>query len=273
MPELPEVETVKRGLNELVVGKTIQTVIVRAPKMVQPEVATFKEVLCGQTIERVDRRGKFLLIYLDKGAILSHLRMEGKYFLEPQQSEWNKHVHVIFQFTDGTELYYQDVRKFGTLTYYPGVEILNSHSLTKLGVEPDELELDAFYQSLQRAKAAIKTVLLNQKIVAGLGNIYVDEVLFMAGIHPLTSANKITRSECLRLQEAIQDVMTRAIAARGTTIRSYENAFGENGTYQHQLLVYGKAGEPCPQCGTEIQKIKVGGRGTHFCPQCQKVKQ
>lgn len=275
MPELPEVETVRRGLNELVKGKTVRNVIVRVPKMITTGADDFVKVLQQQTLDHVERRGKFLLLYFDKGAVLSHLRMEGKYFLQQQGQPWNKHVHVIFQFTDQTELCYQDVRKFGTCSYYTGSDILNSPSLTKLGMEPTEEDFDetVFYQKLQKAKTNIKTALLNQKIVAGLGNIYVDEVLFKARIHPLSKANQLNCDEAKALRLAIIETMQKAIAARGTTIRTYENAFGENGTYQNELLVYGKAGQPCPNCGMPIEKIKVGGRGTHFCPHCQKVKQ
>lgn len=273
MPELPEVETVKRGLEQLVVGKTFANIEVKVPKMVTTGSQALQAVLPGQTIQNIDRRGKFLIFQCTQGAILSHLRMEGKYFIQPDNVD--QHVHVIFHFTDGTSLYYRDVRKFGRFAYYPGKEVWQSSSVLKLGMEPfaDSLDEARFYRELLRYRSAIKTVLLNQKVVAGLGNIYVDEVLFRAHIHPLTRANQLSKAEVHRLRCAIIDVIHQAIEAKGTTIRTYENAFGENGTYQQHLQVYGRENQSCVRCGHPIQKIKVNGRGTHFCPHCQREKQ
>lgn len=272
MPELPEVETVRRGLKELVVGKTIKNIEVKVPNMITTGSQAFCETLKGQKIQDVKRRGKFLIFQCSKGSILSHLRMEGKYFTD--DSHVDKHVHVIFHFTDCTNLYYRDVRKFGTLGYYPNDTVWQSQSLLKLGMEPEckTFDLDTFYHSLSRYRSSIKTVLLNQKVVTGLGNIYVDEVLFKAKIHPLRKANQLSFDEVRRIHQAIIQIMEEAIEARGTTIRTYENAFGENGTYQHRLKVYGREGEPCVCCQTPIKKIKVNGRGTHFCPRCQQEK-
>lgn len=270
MPELPEVETVRKGLKTLAVGKTIDHIDVKVPSIIVGDSQQFQHKLCGQTLRDVKRRGKFLRLLFDDVEVLSHLRMEGKYFLQAKDEPVDKHVHVRFFFTDHNVLNYRDVRKFGRLQCFPKGEAVNSPSLRLLGVEATDVTGEALFERLKPYRSAIKTVLLNQKVVAGLGNIYVDEVLYLAEVHPECAANTVPEDKCECLAQAMRQVMEKAIEARGTTIRTYTNAFGENGTYQIQLKVYGREGEPCPKCGTTIQKIKVGGRGTHFCPKCQQ---
>ena len=273
MPELPEVETVRRGLTELVVGKTVKDVIVRYPQIITNDVQDFKEKLKNQKLEAVNRRGKYLIFKFTDYDMLSHLRMEGKYQLVDSLNHLDKHSHVIFHMTDDALLSYRDVRKFGRMTLYDKDEAVHSKSIMQLGPEPTEKDFDVnlFSDNLQKYHKAIKLILLEQKVVTGLGNIYVDEVLFKSGIHPLRAANSLSKQETKVLHDNIISTLDLAIKHKGTTIRSYENAFGENGNYQNYLEVYGQDGEPCPHCGTMIEKIKVGGRGTHFCPNCQQL--
>lgn len=275
MPELPEVETVRRGLVSLVKGKKIQQVEVRWPKIIEsPDVERFKTELIGEVIQDVKRRGKYLIFEFSDFEMVSHLRMEGKYEFFTTEVPLDKHSHVIFHFTDGSELVYRDVRKFGRMALLKKGEALHYKGIQQLGPEPTEKEFDltAFAAKLSRAKTMIKPLLLNQKVVAGLGNIYADEVLWLAKIHPEEPAQRLTEEEVATLRQAIIAELKKAQAAGGTTIRTYLNALGEAGNFQQQLHVYGQTGKPCERCGTPIVKIKVAQRGTHFCPHCQQLK-
>ncbi len=277
MPELPEVESVVQGLNQMILGEKIKTVEVRWPRIIEsPAVEEFKNQLEGQIIEEIKRRGKFILFYLTDDVLISHLRMEGKYQVVDPKNEVvdpfdSKHTHVVFHLGSGDELRYLDVRKFGRMSLVPKGQEFKHKSLAKLGPEPvaEEFKLDAMQEFLTRRTKAIKGVLLDQHIVVGIGNIYADEILYEAKIHPSRPANSLTAAEEELLYKAIISILAKAVKKGGTTIRSYENAFGENGNYQDYLKVYGKTGEDCPRCGTPIEKIKVAGRGTHFCPTCQ----
>ena len=274
MPELPEVETVRKGLNNLVRGKEIAAVRVGYPTMIVTGVDHFCQNLIGQKIIEVKRRGKYLLIFLTKHVLVSHLRMEGKYNFFTQEPPVDKHFHVYITFSDETSLVYQDVRKFGTM------ELLNKQDLEsyflskKLGPEPtdSDLLLQDFQDKLAKSKKPIKAHLLDQTLVAGLGNIYVDEVLFEAGIHPATVSHSLTSKQVKALRKAILVMMALAVEKGGSTIRTYKNALGMDGTMQDYLKIYGKQGLTCPRCQTEIVKIQLNGRGTHFCPSCQVVK-
>ena len=274
MPELPEVETVRRGLDRLVVGKTIEQVQVRYAKMIGTGVDSFVHDLPGQTIEKIGRRGKYLLFYLTGGVLVSHLRMEGKYLFYPDAVPERKHAHVFFQMTDGGTLVYEDVRKFGTMELLRKDQLEAYFAARKLGPEPTDLEflLAPFAAALSRSKKPIKPYLLEQTLVVGLGNIYVDEALWRARIHPARPADSLKPAEVKRLREQIIEVLQLGIEKRGSTIRTYRNALGEDGTMQDFLQVYGKTGQPCARCGSPIEKIKLGGRGTHLCPHCQKVR-
>lgn len=310
MPELPEVETVRRGLSQLVVGKTIKRVVVRWPRIIEsPEVSVFCRELVGQVIKAVNRRGKYLIFQLTNYDMVSHLRMEGKYeyfaqdslgassqaqVSEPysgsispeelgeyfEQDELGsfpvtKHTHVLFFFTDGSQLQYRDVRKFGRMALIPKGTAKEYKGITRLGPEPlpEEFTLADFKAGLLKSHKAIKPLLLDQRLVTGLGNIYVDEALWQAKIHPEQPSNTLSDGEIATLRLAILDVLQRAVSAGGTTIRTYLNALGEAGKFQLSLNVYGQTGNPCPRCGTPIEKIKVAQRGTHFCPTCQKLRQ
>ena len=274
MPELPEVETVRKGLEQLVVGQKIRSVDVFWPRIIEsPEVSVFQKSLEEQEILAIERRGKFLILKLTECDLVSHLRMEGKYeyFPATETAIQDKHTHVVFHMIDGSELQYRDVRKFGRMALVPKNQSSEYKGIKQLGPEPltPDFQLLPFQEELQKKTMAIKPLLLNQKIVVGLGNIYVDEALWFAKIHPERPANTLTKEEIALLYEGIISVLGKAVEAGGTTIRSYANALGEAGTFQVALKVYGQTGEPCPNCQTPIEKIKVAQRGTHFCPTCQ----
>jgi formamidopyrimidine-DNA glycosylase len=276
MPELPEVETVRRTLIELVAGKTIKAVTVRLPRIIQrpAEPEQFAAALEGHTIQTVERRGKFLRIVLDGLVLVSHLRMEGRYGLFRSDEPIELHTHVIFHFEDGTDLRYKDVRQFGTMHIFELGQELLLPPLNKLGIEPlgVEFTVEALRSKLARRSTKIKPLLLNQEHIVGLGNIYVDEALFQARIHPERTPDTLKPAEWKRLYEAIRSTLLQAVEAGGSSIKSYVNGQGEMGMFQHQLLVYGKKDEPCPTCSKPIHKYVVGGRGTHICLKCQPLQ-
>lgn len=275
MPELPEVETVRQGLRKLVLNKKIEKIVLLYPKIVIGDSSLFKNTLEGLTIKEIGRRGKYLLFNFTEGiTMVSHLRMEGKYFVRNSDDEIEKHTHVIFKFTDKKELRYNDVRKFGRMELVRTDDVFNLKSLKKLGPEPiasDFSTLD-FATKLKKKNKMIKPALLDQTLVAGLGNIYVDEVLWMSKINPQTIASHLKEEQIKTLHDAIILELAKAVSAGGTTIRSYTNAFENSGAFQFELNVYGKTGELCARCHTPIKKIVVAQRGTHFCPNCQKVE-
>lgn len=274
MPELPEVETIVRTLRELVLQKKISSVSISWPQIIKHpvEIEQFADSLCGQTILSINRRGKFLIFYTELFALVSHLRMEGKYLLTNRDEPVDKHTHVIFHFTDGTELRYRDVRKFGTMHLYLKGEEFNVLPLSQLGPEPLGGQFDAqmFYQTLSQKKRSIKSVLLDQTVLAGLGNIYVDEALFKARIHPERPAESLSKKEAKLLHRQIIETLAEAVEKGGSTVRTYVNSQGQMGMFQLEHNVYGRKGEPCKICGTILERIVVGGRGTVFCPKCQK---
>ncbi|MGE7766512.1 DNA-formamidopyrimidine glycosylase [Peribacillus sp. NPDC096540] len=276
MPELPEVETVRRTLEQLVLGKEIKEVSVFWPKIIKaPEpVEQFQDALRGQTIQRIGRRGKFLIFTLDDYAMVSHLRMEGKYGVHPKEEPYDKHTHVIFTFTDGSELRYRDVRKFGTMHLFTKGEELEQMPLLHLGPEPlsEEFTVEDLSAKLARTNRKIKPVLLDQTVVVGIGNIYVDESLFRSGIHPERKASSLTLDEIKKLHSDIIATLGEAVEKGGSTIRSYINSQGQIGMFQQELNVYGRKGENCKTCGTPLEKLVVAGRGTHICPLCQPLK-
>ena len=275
MPELPEVETVRRGLTSLVVGSKIKQVEVLYPKMIIGDSEEFKRSLTNQVHEQIDRRGKFLLFRFSNDlTVISHLRMEGKYFLRSQNDSLEKHTHVIFSLADGRQLRYNDVRKFGRMQLIKTGQEDQVASLAKLGPEPVSAEFDVneFYRKLQKKKKAIKPALLDQNLVVGIGNIYADEILWLSKIHPATPCNKLTFAEAKLLHDNTITELEQAVKAGGTTIRSYTDAFEHSGSFQFELHAYGQTGKPCLRCQTPIEKIVLAQRGTHFCPNCQKVK-
>ncbi len=275
LPELPEVETVRKTLKQLILHKKIDHISIFWPKIIKNplEIEQFTDALRGETFLDVGRRGKFLIFYTDHYALVSHLRMEGRYGLFQNDEPADKHTHVIFHFTDNTELRYRDVRKFGTMHLYnKGEEFLNE-PLSGLGPEPfsDEFTREYLAERLRKTNRKIKTALLDQKLFVGLGNIYVDEALFRAGIHPERPANGLNKQEIAILHHEIITTLSEAVKLGGSTIRSYVNSQGQIGMFQLELYAYGRKGEECKRCGTPMEKKVVGGRGTHYCPNCQRI--
>lgn len=270
---MPEVETVRRTLKELTQYKVIKEVAVTWPKMIKkPENAEqFSDALKGQQIEDVNRRGKFLLILTTDYTIVSHLRMEGRYGLFQKEDPIDKHTHVIFYFEDGTQLRYKDVRKFGTMHLFKKGEEHAALPLSQLGPEPfdSSFTILKLKEGLAKTARSVKTALLDQKIVVGLGNIYVDEALFRSGIHPEKVASTLNEKEIEKLYKEIIATLSEAVEKGGSTIRSYVNTQGQIGMFQLELFVYGRRGEACKKCGATLERIIVGGRGTVFCPKCQ----
>lgn len=273
MPELPEVETIRKTLAKFVLGKEIKDIDVLWPKIIkQPDdIEQFKHLLIGQTFQRIDRKGKFLLFYMDDVVMVSHLRMEGKYRVVEKEIPVDKHTHVIFHLTNEQDLRYNDVRKFGTMHVFPIGKELIGKPLKQLGPDPFEenYSFDYVYEKLQRTSRNIKAALLDQTIIAGLGNIYVDETLFLAQVHPEKRANTLSKQEAKRIYQYTEKVLSEAVEQGGTTIRSYVNGEGEMGMFQQKLYVYGQEETACRHCGDIIVKLKVAGRGTHICPSCQ----
>ncbi len=285
MPELPEVETIRRDLAELVTGKVFQGVRVQKPKMVHGDVLSLQRQLRRQKVQALHRRGKLLIWELSERNrfLLVHLKMTGQLILDngtglvagghswPPIGEMpNKHTHLTFTFTDRTKLYFNDQRQFGYVQLVPSE--VKEQIVARYGVEPLEADFTRvkLEEILKRRKASVKSVLLNQQVIAGLGNIYADEACFRAGILPERPANLITADETARLWRSIREVLRQAIKYRGTTFNSYRDAKGRTGSFVKKLKVYGRGGEVCLKCGqTKLQRTRVGQRGTVYCPRCQ----
>lgn len=270
MPELPEVETVRRTLKNFVLNHQIQSIDIYYPPIVHGDVTTFKEALTQQHIIDIDRRGKYLIFILDDIALVSHLRMEGKYFYESSSMPLEKHSHLVFHLDGGMDLRYHDTRKFGRLEIVSKAHYLKEPPLDKLGKEPNELTVNDLKAELANCHQTIKQALLDQTKIAGLGNIYVCEVLYRAGIHPLTIACDLSKPRLSKIIAASCQVIDEAIAQGGTTISSFSSQ-GIHGLFSQQLDVYGRQGEKCHRCGHLIEKITIQGRGTYYCPHCQKI--
>jgi len=271
MPELPEVETVRKGLIKKILNKKITNCnIIYKGIIAFPDKDSFIENITNQTINDIKRRGKFLLFELDDYYLISHLRMEGKYFIKKPSENLNKHDHVIFTLNNKEELRYNDTRKFGKMHLVKRDE-LDLSPLSKLGLEPwDESLTPEYLKEKLNKKKAIKTLLLDQGIIVGIGNIYADEILFLSKINPETHGCNLTNKNRLDIIENTKKVLEKAIASGGTTIHTYTSVDGITGRFQQELLVHGKKSELCPNCKTEILKIVVNGRGTYYCPKCQK---
>lgn len=288
MPELPEVETVRLQLLHRVVGKRIKSVTVYHQKTVAHNPA-ITDALVGKKIDHIDRVGKLLIFSFSKEPnlfLLVHLKMTGQFIYADANGVIDggghtmsdtdvgllpgRHTRVSFSFVGGGTLYFNDMRLFGYTKLATLKEVLEERA--KYGPEPITEDFDslAFYQGLHRRTSFIKAVLLDQSFVAGLGNIYVDEALFAAKVRPTRRANTLTRAEAIALAAAAGSIMRDSISYGGTTFRSFTDTQGAQGNYLAQLKVFGKQGTPCPRCGQLIKKTKVVGRGTHFCPSCQK---
>lgn len=274
MPELPEVETIRGSLEPLLLGRRITDARVYLPKALKganPE--ELREAIVGQSVTGLERRGKYLVVRLDSGlSLVFHLRMTGRLSVKAPEEPLAKQTTLVLSLDNGGEFRFEDTRKFGT------VDLLRAgapHTMARLGPEPlDEgWSVEELVRKAGKKRTTIKAALLDQEVVAGLGNIYVDEALHRAGIHPARPATGIAPEEWMRLYEAIRYVLTEGIAYRGTTRRDYRDAYGRSGEYQNRLRVYGRQGLPCATCGRTIERRRVAGRGTHFCPICQPSRE
>lgn len=264
MPELPEVETVVRSLLPHLRGRTIIAAEFRPARVLHGDPDETARRLVGRRITSLQRRGKFILMHLDAdgGIFTVHLGMTGRLLVG---GEIGKHTHAILQLDRGV-LTYTDPRKFGRLEWTPSTP----PSVAKLGPEPLTVDFDVFWAALHRRTSRIKALLLDQKFLGGIGNIYADEALFRARIHPLTRAAKISKPRALRLYDAIRAVLAEAISSRGSSVSSYVDAEGRSGSFQQSHQVYQRHGEPCVACGRQIKRTLVSQRGTHYCSFCQK---
>ena len=272
MPEIAEVETVRNVLKKRILNKRINDVKVYYNKMIDNNIDDFKKILIGNEFHDILRKGKWLIFELKNHYLLSHLRMEGKYFTKNHNEPHIKHEHVVIEFNDNTDLRYHDTRKFGRMKLIKKDELNNTIEIQKQGKEPmdDTLNSDYLLTKFKSKTMPIKTCLLDQEIISGLGNIYADEVLYGASINPLRKANTITKKECNNIISSSKKIILKAIEEGGTTIKSYTSSLGVTGNYQNYLKVHKKEGIPCIKCGTPIKKIKVGGRSTYYCEKCQK---
>lgn len=281
MPELPEVETIMRGMRPFMEGRTITAVEQRRPDLRTPFPPHLKARLETRSITHITRRAKYIMIALDSGeTLIIHLGMSGRIRLLTATDQYavQKHDHFILGFDNGTRLVFTDPRRFGQVMLMPEAETATHPAFAPLGPEPlgNEFSAPILAAALKTRKGPIKTVLLDQHIVAGLGNIYVCEALFQSGIAPQRPAHSLTKSEIEHLTGAIKDVLNRAIAAGGSSLKDYRHTDGALGYFQHHFAVYGKAGEACPACQCDVSKtggirqIKQGGRSTFYCPHKQK---
>ncbi len=269
MPELPEVETVVRSIRPKLENKSIQDCQIYnnySRIILHSSFLTFQNKILGKKIIQVTRRAKYIVIHLSEGYLIFHLRMTGQFYFD---SIAPKHATFSLSLSQG-KMHFVDTRKFGTVEYHPTLDVLEK----KLGPEPlsKDFKLAPFQIALSKSAKNIKAYLLDQSKVAGLGNIYVDEVLWQAKIHPATKANEISKLQTLELFKAIPQILKYSIKHQGTTFINFYFEESKSGNFQNMLKVFNKAGEPCPRCSKEIIKIKFAGRGTHLCPKCQKNK-
>ena len=272
MPEIAEVETVRNTLKRMVLNKKIKAVNIIYPKMIESNIEEFSKILIDKEFTDIKRIGKWLIFDLNDYYLLSHLRMEGKFFIKDSNEEIVKHEHIIFSFVDGSDLRYHDVRKFGKMNLIKKENLSEVEALKKQGIEPldNKLNKEYLYNKLSKKNIPMKTLLLDQTIISGLGNIYADEVLFAAKINPLKKGNEITMNECVEICSSCKDIISKAIENGGTTIKSYTSSLGVTGRFQQYLQVHKRENQACFKCHNLIKRIKVGGRSTYYCENCQK---
>ncbi|GBC80125.1 Formamidopyrimidine-DNA glycosylase [bacterium HR09] len=270
MPELPEVETVRQVLAQHLCGQEVRAVTVLNGNLRVPVDAHALSELAGLCVQQVGRRGKYLWLGFPGRTLVCHLGMSGRFFLAFSRGTPPPHTHVLFAFASGLRLFYVDPRRFGLLQV-----VAESHSLfSQLGPEPTDTDAVAkqLESARKRKKVSVRNVLLDQKLIAGIGNIYANEALFAAGIRPQTPVSRLSKKQIFALAAAIGEVTARAVAAGGTTLRdgSFTNALGHPGYFAVELAVYGREGQACRRCGTAIRRILLTGRSAFFCPTCQR---
>ena len=268
MPELPEVETVVRTLEGMIKGRTVTCVTVRFAGIIEGDPEEFRRTLQGQSFQNFERRGKYLIFRMDSCVLVCHLRMEGKFYVMNPGDPLNRHMHVLFDLDDGRQLRYHDTRKFGRMEIFPaGTDFTR---FRELGPEPFDEAFSPEYIHRCRLgrKTPLKSFLLDQSVACGLGNIYADEVLFACGLRPGRSCSRITRRDEENICRETRRILRLAIAAGGTTIRSYTSSLGVSGLFQNDCLVHEQ--KICRICGSEIRVRRIGGRSSYYCPVCQK---
>lgn len=262
MPELPEVETVVRSLRPAIVGRRILNVEFGQLRVLIGSPHETAQALAGRRIRSIERHGKFIAIRLDRGYLVVHLGMTGKLLVNADRTKW---THVVFAFDRGTMIY-DDPRQFGRVEY--SLEL--PERVAALGPEPLEVSLEDFARRVRERRSSIKAVLLNQAVVRGVGNIYADEALFRAGIHPRRIAASLGKPRIAKLYDAMREVLAEAIESRGSSVSNYVDAEGRKGAFQLSHRVYQRTGEPCIVCGAKIRRMVLAQRGTHYCARCQK---
>jgi formamidopyrimidine-DNA glycosylase len=276
VPELPEVETIRRDLESRVVGRCITAVHIPpdtgkpVPVLKGIDEASFREGVVGARIDGLERRGKYLALHLDTGSFLVvHLRMTGALLHRASGSAPDRFLRAVLVLDDGTELRFTDIRKFGGLWL---VEELTEASTGGLGPEPlsEGFTVEVLAEALKGRRTPVKSVLLDQSRIAGIGNIYADEACYAAGIDPRKLAGKVSKAKVTKLHKAIQDVLLFGVESRGASFRDYHDVEGESGNMQMHVKVFRRTGKPCYACGSPIQRVKIGGRSTHYCPKCQR---
>jgi formamidopyrimidine-DNA glycosylase len=271
MPELPEVETIRRGLTPLLAGRRFTHVTVRHRGLRWPIATDLERQLEARVIWAIDRRAKYLLIRCDGGTLIVHLGMSGSLCVVPAGTPPGTHDHLDLALDDGRVLRFNDPRRFGSV-HWAEDDPLDHPLLATLGPEPlaPGFDGDQLYAETRGRKAAIKQILMDGHVLAGIGNIYASEALYRAGIHPARSASRVSRARYRSLAEAIRTTLDLALAAGGSTLRNFVDATGAPGCFQQQYGVYGKAGQPCERCGSVIRQLRQGQRSTFYCPHCQR---
>jgi formamidopyrimidine-DNA glycosylase len=271
MPELPEVETVVIGLREQVLGKQISNVIVNYKPIVRSDLPYFKQTLKDNKIAAIHRHGKYIFMELkDQKLVVIHLRMTGQLFLADDSDKRDKHTHLEILLKDSKKkIVYRDIRKFGRFELIDKKDLENYITSRKLAQDALSISFDQFYSNIKNKSKGLKALLLDQTIIAGLGNIYVDEVLIREKLSPLTRPADLDKAKIKNLLVTIKKVLKKAILKKGTTFSDYVTSYGSKGKFQLSLKAYKCDGKPCPHCGSVICKTRVAGRGTYFCPECQ----
>lgn len=272
MPEKPEVITVVKSLKQKILEEKINSVDIYWDNIIVGNIDEFRKKIKNQTIHDITTRGKWLVFHLDSDVLLIHLRMEGKFTFRKKSDILSKHEHVVFNLNDNLQMRFHDVRKFGKIYLVNKDNYLDEVPLKDMGLEYNDKNLTDTYlfEKLKSKSIPIKTSLLDQSIIAGIGNIYDDEILFLSKINPKRKSNTITKEECKRLIDNTNIVLDHAIKLGGTTIKSFTSSEGVHGMFQNELLVHGKKNDFCPNCKTKIEVVKINGRSTYFCPMCQK---
>ncbi|QDU23216.1 bifunctional DNA-formamidopyrimidine glycosylase/DNA-(apurinic or apyrimidinic site) lyase [Urbifossiella limnaea] len=270
MPELPEVETVVRDLRPRAVGRTVTAVRVGAKQLRKAWNVAWAADVVGRRVAAIRRRGKWIVVEMEGPRIVVHLGMTGQFTAVAAAEPEPDHLHLVFALNDGTELRFRDVRRFGSVTLFADDAAVEAFfAAAGLGPEPFGLDPAAFREVVRASARNLKAILIDQTVVAGVGNIYADEACCRAGLHPARKGDSLTPAECDALRVAVEAVLTTAIAARGSTIRDYVGGSGLGGGFQLEHRVYGRTGEPCLTCGAAIERVVLAGRSSHYCPKCQ----